>query len=139
MKVWEFIGLAAFVGLLAFVALVGCSRPEEQPVPVASTATVAQLPPQVVDPEPSGVPENRKDWVRPAISGSAESDCSGVLEMPTDPRGRSWVRKGSAALGYKLGERFVPMFYFTSVRSAQDCARGNPDAVVKTWNGHEWN
>lgn len=136
-------GLAVFIALLAWAAL-ACSKPEtlSEAEIVASTPFASAPPPapsQSVNPEPLGVPENRPDWMRPAISASAESDCSGVLERPVDTHGRSWLTKGSAALGYRLKTgKFVPVFYFTSVRSAQDCARGDPDSVILKWDGHDW-
>jgi hypothetical protein len=83
-----------------------------------------------------GTPENRPDWVAPALAGSPTADCSGALERPTDTLGRSWLRPGSARLGYDNGNQFVPLVFFTNRKSAMDCAE--TDSGVQVWDGKNW-
>jgi hypothetical protein len=83
-----------------------------------------------------GVPENRPDWVMPALAGSPTADCSEALERPYDTLGRSWLRSGSARLGYRSGNQFIPLVYFTSRKLAMDCAES--DSGIQVYDGKAW-
>jgi len=77
-------------------------------------------------------PDAVAPWPMPAVAPSEDSDCAGMISLPT-----GWPRMGTWAVGEIVGRVFTPFLYFNTRQDAQDCA-GSSELKIRKLTRTGW-